>query len=100
MIDSAWEALLYILIGLLIIFTIVLAILYLKENRIFYTPHKPANPTLPPDNYTATHMLANDSVMVTLLNIEIITEDGVVLRGYHISPSNNLATQTRRKRFI
>ena len=42
-------------------------------------------------------MTQGDTVTVTLTNIEVITEDGLILRGFHIRPSNNTGP---RKRFI
>ena len=81
-------AILYTILGVAILLAIFIIIFCCYEERFFYRPRTDNRGNQIQDGYTKTHDVNGESVTVTIKNIEVLTEDGVILRGYHVSPSN------------
>ena len=91
---EALAVIFYIALGLIAVISIIIVVLKRKENRVFYKPRKNNKIARPQDGHTTTYMLKGECITVTLKNLEIVTEDGLVLRGYHFSPSNNTGAKS------
>ena len=98
--EEAFTVTLCIILGLLAVILIIIVVFRCRENRIFYTPKKENTTARPEDGHTTTYMLEGVCITVTVTNLEIITEDGLVLRGYHLSPSNNTGANSAGRRIL